>query len=359
MGKVAVSFCMALQVGDRVRMKRTDNVGTVSAVLNHDLYQVRLDGGLGEIPIPGEILEAYVINQPTASDQPSTFVNRQSPIVDPPVSSPATPPQKTSKISLAFDPLLDPQANPEAYQLYLLNTSPHEIIYDLKVFTGERKRHGKFGKIAPRDKAKIEPPLPYPWLNERLSIKLDVRAITPEGTGPRHYQQLKIKPKQFFTSFQDVTELYRHAHRYDVFPELDGRAVTAADREDGPSLKAITREHLASRPRPSSHRRIEVLSLQERAEFEEEIDLHLPALVKNPASVPKQQVLTTQLKFFEEYLERAVRLGVDHVFIIHGVGSGKLKHEIHRRLRDHRYVIDYKNEYHHKYGYGATEVTFG
>ncbi|MBK6929627.1 MAG: Smr/MutS family protein [Saprospirales bacterium] len=49
---------------------------------------------------------------------------------------------------------------------------------------------------------------------------------------------------------------------------------------------------------------------------------------------------------------------VPRVFIIHGVGEGKLRETIADELRRRPEVHKFKNEYHTKYGYGATEVVF-
>jgi dsDNA-specific endonuclease/ATPase MutS2 len=42
----------------------------------------------------------------------------------------------------------------------------------------------------------------------------------------------------------------------------------------------------------------------------------------------------------------------------HGLGEGKLRTAIARRLKEMHEVSAYKNEYHPKYGWGATEVIF-
>ena len=58
----------------------------------------------------------------------------------------------------------------------------------------------------------------------------------------------------------------------------------------------------------------------------------------------------------QKFLDRAIRLGVPRIFVIHGLGEGKLREAIAARLKEHPDVVKFKNEFHHKYGYGATEV---
>ncbi|MEL6142742.1 MAG: Smr/MutS family protein [Bacteroidota bacterium] len=60
--------------------------------------------------------------------------------------------------------------------------------------------------------------------------------------------------------------------------------------------------------------------------------------------------------YFRNYLMRARQLGVERVYIIHGLGEGKLKKAIHKELRQVEYVKSFNNNYHPKYGNGATEV---
>ena len=70
------------------------------------------------------------------------------------------------------------------------------------------------------------------------------------------------------------------------------------------------------------------------------------------------EILRLQLRTFDDYLEKAIRVGVPKVFIIHGLGKGRLRNEIASRLIRHPEVETFKNEYHPRYGYGATEVIF-
>jgi dsDNA-specific endonuclease/ATPase MutS2 len=44
--------------------------------------------------------------------------------------------------------------------------------------------------------------------------------------------------------------------------------------------------------------------------------------------------------------------------VIHGVGTGKLRDEIHEILRTKREVKSFINRYDPRYGYGATEIFF-
>jgi hypothetical protein len=339
---------MKFKIGQRVRMKRTENNGEVTSLLPGGLVQVKLDGGLGHIPIPEEVLESV--------DQPAGVPRAPTPLPQEHSNPEVT---EGNGVQIAFDTVLNNNAEPIAYEVYLLNSTPHKIIYEFKTLTHSDRRWVKVGQMDPYAKKRLEP-VEYSWLNEKLSCELDIRTVVPGGTGPRHFQKVQVKGKQFFSRYTDVPELYREAHLYIVFPVLSKPESAPAAAPHGPTLKAITKAHVANKPPKQGPQRTKLVQneLHAKMEFDNSIDLHLPALVREPESVPKDQVLSTQMRYFENYLQMALKLGVDNIFIIHGVGNGILKKEVHKTLEKTRYVRKFKNEYHTKYGYGATEVIF-
>ena len=68
--------------------------------------------------------------------------------------------------------------------------------------------------------------------------------------------------------------------------------------------------------------------------------------------------LGLQMKTFEKYLDLAVVHHLPSMIVIHGIGSGRLRDEIHEVLRYKREVKSFINQYDPRYGYGATEIFF-
>lgn len=81
------------------------------------------------------------------------------------------------------------------------------------------------------------------------------------------------------------------------------------------------------------------------------IDLHL-------MSDDIEYHLQTQLDIFESELDKALVRGLNEFRVIHGIGEGVLKREIHEILKKHPHVLEYKNEYHPLYGMGSTKIIF-
>ncbi|RYD77138.1 MAG: hypothetical protein EOP53_13480, partial [Sphingobacteriales bacterium] len=88
------------------------------------------------------------------------------------------------------------------------------------------------------------------------------------------------------------------------------------------------------------------------------IDLHIEKLMDSWKHLTNFEILTIQLNEFEKYYELAVAHRQKEFIVIHGVGEGKLREEIHEILKYKDEVKSFINQYHHAYGYGATEIFF-
>lgn len=88
------------------------------------------------------------------------------------------------------------------------------------------------------------------------------------------------------------------------------------------------------------------------------IDLHIEKLTDNPGQLSNIEMIQLQLAEFEKYFELAVLHHLKEFIVIHGIGQGVLREEIHERLKHKPEVKSFVNQYHHLYGYGATQIFF-
>jgi hypothetical protein len=84
------------------------------------------------------------------------------------------------------------------------------------------------------------------------------------------------------------------------------------------------------------------------------VDLHIEKLTTQFLSMNNAEMIMLQISHFEKQLEKAIATGADEITFIHGVGSGKLRQEVHRRLSQHPNVAWYKDAQKEKFGFGAT-----
>lgn len=97
---------------------------------------------------------------------------------------------------------------------------------------------------------------------------------------------------------------------------------------------------------------------EERAGFATTLDLHIENLVKNPRKLEEAAIFRTQIDAFDRYIQKAIRLGIPRIFIIHGIGTGKLRQYILDHCAQDPHVLRATNNYDPRFGYGATEIVF-
>ena len=88
-----------------------------------------------------------------------------------------------------------------------------------------------------------------------------------------------------------------------------------------------------------------------------ELDLHAGTLIGNTAGMQKHDIVLMQLDEALKAIQTARRNAYTHVVLIHGKGTGKLRGELHKRLRAMERIEFYDAEY-RLYSSGATEVKF-
>ena len=90
---------------------------------------------------------------------------------------------------------------------------------------------------------------------------------------------------------------------------------------------------------------------------EEVVDLHLEKTSMG-SKIPAQDALFHQLEEFEKMLDKAIAAGKLELRVVHGLGKGKLKEEIHKILDKHPQVKTYNSDYSIRFGYGSTLISF-
>lgn len=84
-------------------------------------------------------------------------------------------------------------------------------------------------------------------------------------------------------------------------------------------------------------------------------DLHFNQLVDFPKNFTNHQMLQIQLNEARNTIDKARRGGIKKVILIHGVGEGRLREEIHSMLERMDRLTFYDASY-HQFGEGATEI---
>jgi hypothetical protein len=347
---------MLFAVGTRVRLLHSQDEGVITALLDNGMANVMLEEGDFEIPVFLDDIaraDAPLGKKPTVK---AKFVpGKQDKTPKPPERPPIETQYailKSFGIQIAFDPVVRPDGLASRYKIYLINDTGYDVLFTFELYIGGSVELRSNNKLARTSVLEVGEML-FDQLNDAPTVEMDCWQITTQGTGPRLHKTMRIKPKPFFKRLKTAPLLNKQVHLFRLFEKFEPLQQKPKEED----LRDYTRRNA----RRDEGQRIlgrmphEVMEL---AEFIPEIDLHIEHLTDRYEKMNNAEILNLQLHHFEQYLRKALRLGVERVFIIHGLGKGKLRDSIARRLREMPEVIDYRNEYHPRYGYGATEVIF-
>ncbi|CAN5554638.1 hypothetical protein BH23BAC1_BH23BAC1_42080 [soil metagenome] len=86
------------------------------------------------------------------------------------------------------------------------------------------------------------------------------------------------------------------------------------------------------------------------------VDLHIEKLIDDHQNMKNSEILELQLKTFEKFMDQALVSGLNEITFIHGAGNGVLKNAIHKKLSKMPEIKFFQDAQKEKFGYGATLV---
>jgi hypothetical protein len=230
------------------------------------------------------------------------------------------------------------------YHLYFSNGTTDKWMIEAGLFDTERKLARRYFTVEPNEMIWVFE-FSRDAVNLRPTLQFKLRKIRTSGTGKEHLAEIRLKAKTLFKRRRELFD-----GRYCYLFELDELLKNSVKRQEDIDIVHLKTEEDKDNDfyytgydfTPLSH----------------EKDLHIEALVEDPMAYEPGEILSLQLKEMRKYIDLAAQYNLDHVFLIHGIGKGVLRNRIHRELSEMSFVKGYKNEYHPRYGWGATEVFF-
>lgn len=86
------------------------------------------------------------------------------------------------------------------------------------------------------------------------------------------------------------------------------------------------------------------------------MDLHIEVLDPGASELSPAEILNIQLRAFDKKMDEALLQGATSVRFIHGMGSGSLREQIHRRLAKMKHIRYFEDADKNRGGFGATIV---
>jgi len=183
-------------------------------------------------------------------------------------------------------------------------------------------------------------------LNDSPSFHMEFSLVTPaKNKAEVHETSLKLKPKQAFQRIEEMKAKNEPTVSYKLFDEYPNKAAIEKPELTGAAKKA--------------YNLYEANKIKQNLEpARSVVDLHMEKLSDNWKHMSNFEILTMQLNEFEKWYELAVAHLQQSLVVIHGVGTGKLRDEIHDILKTKKEVRFFINQYDPRFGYGATEIFF-
>ncbi len=352
-----------LGIGTKVKFLTTPDSGTIIDKLGDGMVMVQLDGMDMDIPaFEEDLVRAEDFAEQTIANQivkPKNYLTKEKiNVFAPPEVQEFDPLSikpvfKDSGVHLAFLPIKKRTGEIEKFDILLVNDNAFDIVFTVDFVLFDDIKWTKEGLLKPVKFEKMGEVV-FDDINDSPQIDVTVKPVFTEGVGEELFKTLKIKAKQFVKNLQFVSCMNIDAHLFTAFEQLDTTKNKGNDLLD--YTKQVTKTVQLKKQKDDFIRHDTTPSPTEYASFVPEIDLHIEMLHDNPKNVPADEIIRYQLRAFEFFMDKAVRLNVPKVYAIHGVGKGKLRDSIAARLRRHPDVLMFKNQYHEKYGWGATEI---
>ena len=70
-------------------------------------------------------------------------------------------------------------------------------------------------------------------------------------------------------------------------------------------------------------------------DIDNKVDLHIENLIEDFEGLSNQEIIDVQINYFQKVLNEYFNKNIDSLVVIHGIGNGVLKENIHALLKDH------------------------
>ncbi|MCC7402648.1 MAG: Smr/MutS family protein [Chitinophagaceae bacterium] len=335
---------MKFQIGDKVLLLHSNEEGEVVDIINDEMVLVNVDGV--SFPAYADQLDfPYYKRFTDKSCSPGKDEKKY--IDDVKKEKPGLVTKAEDGVWLSFLPLMEmDEAGEEVVKemkLYLLNetSTSFNFIFELH-FYGKPDFELK-NEILPFEKFYLYD-LPFESMNDSPVFAFKFSLKEPVKNKAEYFEtSLRLKPRQLFSKIEDLNAKREASFSHVLFKSYP-------DKKEEPAIYI---------PQVRKERTYDISKIRQQLEKPlSVIDLHIEKLTDNWQRMSNFEIMAFQLRTFEKYYSLAVLHLQPSLIVIHGVGSGKLRDEIHDILRTKKEVRSFVNQYHPFYGFGATEITF-
>lgn len=230
----------------------------------------------------------------------------------------------------------------ESFKLYLINQTkePYNFSYSIN-FLGApdfelKNQIFSFSDFYLHD-------VPFEQMNDAPKFEFDFSLLNTDKKKVDHFEaNVKIKAKSLFKKIEEMKMKNEPTFSFLLFENYPDKIEEV--------IPDYTNTHGLLYDASKARRNMEPARSA--------IDLHIEKLSSGWHHLSNFEILTLQLSAFEKYYNLAIAHHQPNLIVVHGIGTGKLREEIHEILKFKKEVKSFVNQYHHNFGYGATEIYF-
>jgi len=230
----------------------------------------------------------------------------------------------------------------EKFKIYLLNQTADTLNFMYRIsFKGSPDFHLN-NTLLPFKEFYLHD-ISFEEMNDAPKFEFDFSILNADKKKVEHFETtFKIKAKQLFQKIEEMKFKNEPTFSFILF-------------EDYPDK---IEEIIPDYHNAGSHF-YDVSKVKQKLESARSVvDLHIEKLTDNWKGLSNFEIISIQLSNFEKYYQLAIAHHQPNLIVIHGIGTGKLKNEIHEILKTKKEVRTFANQYHHDFGFGATEIFF-
>jgi hypothetical protein len=336
---------MKYQIGDKIILLHSNEEGEIIDFINDKMVMINVQG----VKFPAYIDQIDFPYFKRFTEKKMFEPKKEKKFIDDLKKEKGKPAEKViDGVKLTFLPVMDTDEFGDEYvelfKVHLINQTDkaYKFSYSLNYF----------GKSDFDLKSPVQPfedfylhDIPFENFNDSPSFEFDFSLVQPDKKKADHFESIiKLKPKQVFSRVEELRKKNEAFFSYKLFDSYPDKAPD--DTFDMGALASKYKVYDAKKVRENLEPARSV------------VDLHIEKIIDDWSRMSNYEIVSLQLKTFEKYYELAVAHIQPSLVVIHGVGTGRLRDEIHELLKLRREVKTFVNQYDSRFGYGATEIFF-
>ncbi len=346
---------MKYEVGDQIIVLHSNEEGRVIEIMNEKMVMIEVRGV--KFPAYTDQIDFPYFKRFTEKKLFPEAPKKKVFIDDVPrEKKKTTAPREATGVWLAFLPVFRTDEFGDDYvttlKIHLQNNSPYDLQFTYKLEGHSDTVFELKNQVAAFHDFYLHD-VPFEDMNDNPQFWFEFSLNKPIVSKAPYFEAAhKMKAKQLFAKIEQLKEKGEALFAHQLFADYPDRS--AEDHApDLPTADAFDLGKLSA-----SGFKITNKKSRGAESVQTTIDLHIEKLREDWKSMRKGEILDYQLRTFEKHLDKVYMHHLPQLTVIHGVGTGKLKDELHEILKHRKEVKHFVHQYHPWYGYGATEVYF-